>query len=109
MARSRPTPVSAASNPGTPRVEAGDGVLRIAGTLSRDSVPALWKRALPLLAGITAIDLHGVTDLDSEGVALLAELAARAGHPAIRGEPAGLSELRTAYRLTQQLDFSTSD
>ena len=101
--------MSAASNPGTPRVEAGDGVLRIAGTLSRDSVPALWKRALPLLAGITAIDLHGVTDLDSEGVALLAELAARAGHPAIQGEPAGLSELRTAYRLTQQLDFSTSD
>ena len=50
-----------------------------------------------------------VTTVDSAGLALLAELAARlraAGAAvAIEGEPAGLAELRTAYRLTPGLDF----
>jgi phospholipid transport system transporter-binding protein len=47
--------------------------------------------------------------VDSAGLALLAELAARlraaGAAPHIEGEPAGLSELRTAYRLTSGLDF----
>jgi phospholipid transport system transporter-binding protein len=48
-----------------------------------------------------------VTRVDSAGVALLAELAARAGTAvAIDGMPPGLAELRAAYRLTPALAFA---
>jgi phospholipid transport system transporter-binding protein len=39
-------------------------------------------------------------------VALLAELAALAGGVRIEGRPAGLEELRTAYRLQDDLSFA---
>jgi phospholipid transport system transporter-binding protein len=83
--------------------------LRFAGALLRDQVPALWRAALPLAAGARRFDLTGATRVDSAGVALLAELAARAGGAAaiaIDGEPAGLAELRAAYRLQADLDFA---
>ncbi|CCP13884.1 hypothetical protein SMSKK35_2114 [Stenotrophomonas maltophilia SKK35] len=50
--------------------------------------------------------------MDSAGLALLAELAARArkaGHPlAISGAPAGYNELSAAYRLSPDLDFNAT-
>ena len=87
---------------------ARDGeALRFAGVLSRECVPALWRRALPLVAGARSFDLAGVARIDSAGVALLAELAARAGAGvAIAGNPPGLSELRAAYRLQANLGFA---
>ena len=85
---------------------AGDA-LRFTGPLSRDRIAALWRQALPLLAGARRFDLTAVTRVDSAGVALLAELAARAGGaPAIDGMPPGLAELRTAYRLQPDLGFA---
>lgn len=81
--------------------------LRFAGALVRERVPALWRQALPLLAGVARFDLSAVDRVDSAGVALLAELAARAGGGvAVAGEPAGLAELRAAYRLQPDLAYA---
>jgi phospholipid transport system transporter-binding protein len=100
-----------------PAAEAAAGVtrdgeaMRFAGALSRDQVPALWRQALPLLGGARRFDLAGASRVDSAGVALLAELASRAGNGAIGGiaidgNPPGLAELRAAYRLQANLDFA---
>ena len=96
-----------------PAAEAAAGVtrdgeaLRFAGALLREHVPALWRQALPLLQGARRFDLAGASRVDSAGVALLAELAARAGDGiAIAGDPPGLAELRAAYRLQADLDFA---
>ena len=80
--------------------------LVFAGALERPQLAALWPRALAELAGATRFDLHGVSHVDSAGVALLAELAERAGGVAIAGDPAGLAELRAAYRLGAALSFA---
>lgn len=82
--------------------------LRFAGALLRDRVPGLWRQALPLVPGVRRFDLGAVTRVDSAGVALLAELAARAGTGgvAVDGAPAGLAELRAAYRLEPGLGFA---
>ena len=87
--------------------QAGDA-LRFAGSLVRAHVPALWATALPQLSGVRRFDLSGVTDLDSAGVALLAELAERAGSPSVEHAPPALGELCGAYRLTAQLGYLTS-
>ena len=86
----------------------GDALV-FAGAIDRIAAATLWSPASRMLAGVQRIVLTKVTSVDSAGLALLAELAARlraAGAvPHIEGEPAGLSELRTAYRLTTGLDF----
>ena len=86
----------------------GDALI-FAGALDRAAAAALWPTASKMLAGAQRIVLTKVTSVDSAGLALLAELAARlraaGAAPHIEGEPAGLSELRTAYRLTSGLDF----
>ena len=80
------------------------GTLVFAGPLERAAAPALWAAALPLLDGATAMDLTAVPHVDSAGLALLAELQARAGgRLALRGEPDGLPGLRAAYRLDNAL------
>lgn len=78
-------------------------VLRIEGLLDRAAVPALWAGLRPLLPGARAVDAGAVSRVDSAGLALLAELAARG--LAIGGAPAGLAELRAAYRLDGSLGF----
>ena len=81
--------------------------LRFSGALSREAVAGLWKQAAPRIDGVRRIDVTGATRVDSAGVALLAELTARAGgQPAIEGAPEGLAELRAAYRLAPSLAFS---
>lgn len=74
------------------------------GSLERAAVPSVWAAALPLLDGADAVDLALVPHVDSAGLAMLAELQARAGgRLAIRGAPEGLPELRAAYRLDDSL------
>ncbi|UWX04024.1 STAS domain-containing protein [Pseudoxanthomonas sp. NC8] len=77
--------------------------LRLSGPLDRAAAISAWPALLPLLDGARVLDLVGVTRLDSAGVALLAEAAARisAGGVAaeLAGAPAGLADLRAAYRL----------
>ncbi len=83
--------------------------LVLAGALDRAAAAALWPSCSRALSGVQRLVLTKVTSVDSAGLALLAELAARlrdAGTtPDIVGQPAGLLELRTAYRLTPGLDF----
>jgi phospholipid transport system transporter-binding protein len=94
-----PTPSDAAAE------ASRDGeTLRLTGALLRAQVPALWKR-LPPLDGLRTLDLRQVAAVDSAGLALLAEIADRAGIAAIDGAPAGLAELRSAYRLDATLGF----
>jgi phospholipid transport system transporter-binding protein len=82
-------------------------VLRLSGALLVDSVPALWKPALALLDGVRQLDVGAVSRVDSSGVALLAELAARTGGAHVVGNPTGLDALRAAYRLTPDLDYAS--
>lgn len=90
------------------RVERSDTTLRFEGALSRPAVAAAWRGALPLVAGAATLDVTAVERVDSAGVALLAELAARAGNGTlVAGDPPGLDELRAAYRLSPGLDFAT--
>lgn len=96
--------------PATEAVVRRDGdALVFGGAIDRAAAAALWAPASRLLDGAQRIVLTEVTSVDSAGLALLAELAARlrsAGATfSIAGEPAGLLELRTAYRLTPGLDF----
>lgn len=84
----------------------GDGLL-FAGALDRPAVAALWSQALPLLGGVLRFDLDAVGHVDSAGLAMLAELAARADGPVVvTGDPSNLAELRTAYRLAPNLAFA---
>lgn len=87
-------------------VERDGNALVFSGVLDRDAVPALWGRCAAWSNGITQLDLSAVERVDSAGVALLAELAARTGADEVLGEPAGLAELRRAYRLGATLDFA---
>ncbi|KAB7768771.1 STAS domain-containing protein [Xanthomonas maliensis] len=90
-------------------VQRNGSTLVMTGVLDRAAVTAAWPQALAQLDGSTALDLSGVQRLDSAGVAMLAELAARLrgnnGSGQVVGTASGLDELRAAYRLSPTLDF----
>ena len=81
--------------------------LRFAGVLSRAHAPGLWKR-MPALEGVTTLDLTAVASVDSAGLALLAEIASKLDNATLTGSPAGLAELRSAYRLDAGLGFGAA-
>lgn len=92
--------------PTEPALRRDGDALAFSGPLLRDGVARLWPAAARAIEGVRRFDLGAVPRIDSAGLALLAELAARAGGPvAIEGEPAGLGELRAAYRMQTDLDF----
>ena len=95
-----------ASNPAS--VSRQDTALVFSGVLDRAAVTALWP-ALQASSGVQVLDLTAVPRVDSAGLALLAELAARAraagGTAEIIGSPTGYNELSAAYRLAPTLDF----
>ena len=80
----------------------------VTGAVMRADVAGLWRQATSQLQGIRRLDLTAVARVDSAGVALLAELAGRCDGVVIDGAPAGLAELRAAYRLTPALAFGTA-
>lgn len=83
-------------------------VLHLEGRLDRAAAVALWPTLQALADGARALELGAIQALDSAGLALLAELAARlrqAGPVAVTGTPPGLAELCAAYRLDAALDF----
>ena len=81
--------------------------LRFAGVLTRAGAAALWRQALPLVTGARVFDLAQVPQVDSAGVALLAELAARSGASIeVVGAPQEYEALRAAYRLSPTLEFA---
>ncbi len=83
-------------------------VLVFTGALDRAAAVALWPQ-VERAGAAQRIVLTRVTTVDSAGLALLAELAARlrvgGSVPRWEGQPAGLAELCAAYRLTPELDF----
>ncbi|WP_028920444.1 STAS domain-containing protein [Pseudoxanthomonas suwonensis] len=85
-------------------------VLHLAGALDRAAATAAWPALPAVLDGADTLDLSAVTRLDSAGLALLAEAAARIGQrgtPAtLVGAPEGLAELRAAYRLHDDLAYA---
>ena len=84
-----------------------DDTLTFSGTLDRAAPAALWPQWQKSVAGVRRFDLSAVAGVDSAGLALLAELAALAGGQiSVHGHPAGLDELRTAYRLQDDLSFA---
>ena len=85
------------------RVRRDGDVLHVDGRLDRAAVASTWRALQPLRAGARRINLSAVPVVDSAGVALLAELSA-SGIETV-GEPAGLRELRDAYRLDGSLGF----
>ena len=89
-------------------VERAGDALRFAGALLRVDVARVWKEAVTRLDGVRRFDLGAVTRVDSAGVALLAELADRCGGVQMDGLPAGLAELRAAYRLAPTLGFAAA-
>lgn len=92
---------------GGARVRREGPTLVFAGALTREVVAPLWKQAQALAAGAAHFDLGAVERVDSAGLALLAELAARAGNAvAFDGEPAGFAELCAAYRLDRALGYA---
>jgi phospholipid transport system transporter-binding protein len=80
--------------------------LAFGGTIDRPTCAGLWQQVLPLLPGITVIDLSGVAGVDSAGLALLAEAASRCAGSTVTGSPPGLAALRAAYRLDEALGYS---
>ncbi|MFV7514398.1 STAS domain-containing protein [Stenotrophomonas geniculata] len=86
--------------------------LRLRGVLDRAAVISLWPQLQALPATLSRLELGEVDRVDSAGLALLAELAARArrsGHPlVVSGAPAGYNELSAAYRLSPDLDFNAT-
>lgn len=84
-----------------------DDTLTFSGTLDRAAAAALWPQWQKSVAGVRRFDLSAIAGVDSAGLALLAELAALAGGQiSVHGHPAGLDELRTAYRLQDDLSFA---
>lgn len=83
-----------------------DDTLVFTGALDRLAAAQLWPRAQAQLAGVRRLDLSAVSAVDSAGLALLAELAARIDGVAVVGRPPGLDELRAAYRLQDDLSFA---
>lgn len=83
---------------------------RLTGALDRDAVVALWPRLQALPGSVSQLDLAEVDRIDSAGLALLAELTARARADGrtlvIHGTPDGFNGLSAAYRLAPFLDFN---
>lgn len=90
-----------------PSLERRDDVLHLSGPVTGLTVVELDRKSLTL-DGIRAISLDAVTTVDTVGVALIAQLVARASRsgsrPQVTGSPSGLNELCLAYRIAP--DFS---
>ena len=80
--------------------------LVFSGALDRPACAGLWKQLQPLPDAVRTLDLSAASQVDSAGLALLAELAARGGAVTVIGAPAGLDELRAAYRLDETLGYA---
>lgn len=88
-------------------LELHDTTLRFSGQLQRDIVNALWA-ALPV-DSFAVIDLAQVNALDTAGLSLLVEVAARGRRasgvsPRIINAPAGYDALCAAYRIRPDLE-----
>ena len=77
------------------------GCLQLHGRLDRQAVESLWPRIAPLQGRVRALELSGLSGIDSAGLALLVTLATAGA--TVQGEVPGLLDLATAYRLPASL------
>lgn len=92
-------------------IRTGDaGEFQVAGPLSFDSVPGLWRDGLALMGGLSGpltLDLEGVTRTDSAGLALLIEWMREARRRGVemrlRHIPAQLRAIAQTSRLAHLL------
>lgn len=84
--------------------------LILSGALSRATANALQAR-LRSAQRVRIVDLSAVTEIDSAGLATLAQWmrSLTGDRPTLFGNPAGLAELRSAYRLDKNLDPARVD
>ena len=80
--------------------------LVFSGALDRPACAGLWKQLQPLSGEVRTLDLSAASQVDSAGLALLAELAALNPGAIVVGAPDGLDELRAAYRLDEALGYA---
>ena len=80
----------------------------LTGTLTMQSVPEQLKRSASLISG-GVLDLSGITQADSAGVAFLLELTRRAaskgGSIRFTGAPKQLLELTRFFELDEAIDL----
>ena len=91
---------------GSASVRRDGGSLVFSGALDRPACAGLWKQLQPLATAVRTLDLSASSRIDSAGLALLAELAALNPGAVVVGAPAGLDELRAAYRLDEALGYA---
>lgn len=81
--------------------------LKLLGELDQDVINPLWNARVEAMNGVSCIDLHGVTRVDTAGVALLVHLVAQGKKQGKRVVLAGVSEsvstLAALYNLPQDL------
>src|SRR5690606_42057852 len=84
-------------------------VLHLEGRLDRAAAIGLWPTVQALADGARTLELGAVQALDSAGLALLAEAAARiraVGAVQVLRAPAGLAQLWVAFRLSPPLNYA---
>jgi phospholipid transport system transporter-binding protein len=76
--------------------------LKVVGPLNIGSVTGLLAQSSGLLAGVTVVDLGGVTEVDSAAVSLLLEWRRQAQNNALRFShlPAALKSLADLYGVS---------
>ena len=103
---------AATAGASAPHAQGSAGVIRdggrlvFSGALDRPACAGLWKQLQPLAGAVRTLDLSASSRIDSAGLALLAELAALNPGAVVIGAPAGLDELRAAYRLDEALGYA---
>ena len=98
--------VSTSGGSGPASVRRDGECLVFSGALDRPACAGMWKQLQPLLDEVRTLDLSAASHVDSAGLALLAELAGLNPGAVVVGAPAGLDELRAAYRLDEALGYA---
>ncbi|WBU49849.1 lipid asymmetry maintenance protein MlaB [Kosakonia pseudosacchari] len=81
--------------------------LKLQGELDQDILNPLWDARVEAMSGVTCIDLHDVTRVDTAGIALLVHLVAQGKKQGVNVVLAGVSEnvstLAALYNLPQDV------
>ncbi|WP_039056796.1 lipid asymmetry maintenance protein MlaB [Enterobacter sp. Bisph1] len=81
--------------------------LKLLGELDQDIINPLWNARVEAMSGVSCIDLHDVTRVDTAGIALLIHLIAQGkkqgNQVVLTGVSDNVSTLAALYNLPQDL------